>query len=175
MRYDVERDRTLRVEYRATTTAPTLVNLTNHSFFNLSGEDSVLGTLAVIDADAYLPVGDDLLPTGGPLPVGGSRFDFRKERAIEEHYDHNFVVPGDGLRRAARFEAGGRALEVWTTEPAIDFYTGAHLPAGFAGFAVEPEVLSDAINRGDERAVLRPGEQYEQWTEYRFSAGSLAQ
>ncbi len=187
VRYDVEQRGTLRVRYLATTSAPTLVNLTNHSYFNLDGEGSgdVLDHIVRISAEEYLPLRDDLIPAGKPASVAGTTFDFRMPRSIETPYDHNYLV-GDGgeLALAAAAESSGRRLEVWTTEPAIDFYTGNFLdgslvgPSGrpyeqFGGFAIEPGLPSNFINTDGWRdRILRPGQRYESTTEYRFSIAS---
>ena len=204
--YEVRDDGTLRVEYHATTDAPTIVNLTNHSYFNLGGEGSgsALDHVARIDADAYLPVGEDLIPTGEIRSVEGSEMDFRTPHTIGERirtgsrqislslgYDHNFMlnrstVEESGLAFAARFEdpVSGRSLEVWTTEPAVDFYTANFLDGSLVGpsgrtyrqgdaFAIEPEYPSNAPNTdGFGSTVLRPGETYRSVTEYRFSTAS---
>ncbi|MBQ9918512.1 MAG: galactose mutarotase [Microbacterium sp.] len=200
VRYVLARDApTLRWEARARTDAATVVNLTGHSYFQLAGEGkgSVLDHVLQIDADAYLPVDERLLPTGEFAPVEGSPFDFREptrigERIRDAHeqllrgqgYDHNYVLrPGGGeLRRAARLTdpASARWLEVWTTEPGLDVYTGNFLdgsdvgPRGRIyrqgdGIALEPEHFTDSPNRPHfPSTVLRPGEVYRTATEYRF-------
>lgn len=189
VRYDVEAPGTLRVRYSATTTAPTLVNLTNHSYFNLAGEGSsgVLNHVVTIAAERYLPLRDDLIPTGLPAAVERTEFDFRVPRTVGRPYDHNYLIDGDGLRLAARVESSGRSLEVHTTEPAIDFYTGNFLdgalvgPSGrryeqFHGLAIEPGLPSNFINTDGWRdRILRPGQRYESTTEYRFAARSPPQ
>ena len=205
--YRLARDRgTLRVDYAATTDRPTIVNLTNHSYFNLAGEGhgSVLDHVVEIAASRYLPLQDTLLPTGELATVTGTPLDFRSPRAIGERirdgydqlvlargYDHNFVLDrqdaADGeLAFAARVTepASGRVLEVWTTEPGIDFYTGNFLdgslvgPGGRSyrqgdGLAIEPEHFSNSPNIGHfPSTVLRPGERYASATEYRFSTAA---
>lgn len=192
---------TLRVEYQATTDAPTIVNLTNHSYFNLRGEGqgTVLDHEVQIFADSYLPIGRDLIPTGEVDGVGGTPLDFRTPHRIGERiregfdqlllaqgYDHNYVL-GDtdrgAPRRAARVlePVSRRVLEVWTTEPGIDFYTGNFLDGTLVGtsgsiyrqsdgFAIEPEHFSDSPNQPQfPSIVLRPGQLYDSRSEFRFS------
>jgi aldose 1-epimerase len=146
VRFSLHRD-ALLLEYGATTSKPTVLNLTNHSYFNLAGESSgtVLSQIIRIVADRYTPVSADLIPTGILEPVSGSPFDLRKGKAIAgriltEHpqlqlasgFDHNFVlnnVPSGNLKYAAQLidPASGRALTVATTEPGLQFYSGNFL------------------------------------------------
>jgi aldose 1-epimerase len=201
--YRLVGSRTLRIEYEATTNAPTPISMTNHSYFNLGGEGSgtALGHHAHIDADSFLPVGADLIPTGEVRSVVGTEMDFRRLHPMEEGirvasvqvlisrgYDHSYVLnrtrtEASGLAFAGRFEdpSSGRAMEVWTTEPVADFYTGNFLDGSLAGpsdrtyrqgdaFAFEPERPSNGPNTPDWRSVtLFPGERYRSATEYRFS------
>lgn len=161
------RENTMTVRYSATTDRPTVINLTNHSYFNLGGEGSgsVLDHELEVAALAYLPVDTTLLPTGEPAPVEGTPFDFRRPRVIGERirdrheqlqrgvgYDHNFVLatstPGvSGPEFAARLwhPASGRELSIWTTEPGLDVYTGNFLDGSLVGTGGRAYRQGDAI------------------------------
>ncbi|GLW73774.1 aldose 1-epimerase [Kitasatospora phosalacinea] len=199
--YLLDADGELTIEYRATTDAPTVVNLTNHAYFNLAGEGNgtVLDHLLRVDASGYLPVGDDLIPLGPVEPVDGTPFDLRTARALGERfalrhpqlgpagsgYDHNWVLDGTGLRTAAVLTdpASGRRLECRTTEPGLQVYTGNLFDGSvtgrsgrpyraYAGIALETQHFPDSPNRPDyPSTVLRPGEEYRSTTVYRFTAG----
>lgn len=180
---------TLSVELSATTDAPTLCNLAHHSWFNLDdgGAGTVLDHRLQIEADAYLPVDGEGIPVGIAAAVAGTPFNFRHERRIGGSgmlYDHNFCLAG--MRRplsfAARLEGAesGISMDLWTTEPGLQFFDGA-IPArvvpglggrrygSHAGLCLEPQIWPDAPNRPDfPQAVLRPGEEYRQRTEFRF-------
>ncbi|MFC5661681.1 aldose epimerase family protein [Kitasatospora misakiensis] len=191
----------LWIGYRATTDAPTVVNFTNHAYFNLAGEGSgtVLDHTLRVDAPGYLPVDGELIPTGPVEPVTGTPFDLREaavlgERVVDGHpqiagagggFDHNWVLDGHGFRRVAVLShpAGGRSVECFTTEPGIQVYTGNHFDGSltgrsgrpyrkYAGVALETQHFPDSPNRPEyPSTVLRPGEQFRSMTVYRFSAG----
>lgn len=162
----------LVVDYRATTDRATPVNLTQHSYFNLAGAGDVLAHLLRIDADAITPVDDTLIPTGAIAPVAGTPFDFRTPTAIgarlDGRYDHNFVLnrAGAGLVHAARLEdpVSGRTLDVHTTEPGLQLYTGAR-----SGLCLETQHYPDSPNQPTfPSTILRPGAEYRSRTVYAF-------
>lgn len=184
---------TLSVELSATTDQPTLCNLAHHSYFNLNdgGASDILDHRLSIAARAYLPVDDELIPTGVVQPVEGTAFDFVVPRPVRHQvdgaqivYDHNFCLSAArGPLRQAAWAQGTRSgveMEVWTTEPGLQFYAGhkvaRELPglgerryAAHAGFAMEPQIWPDSPNRPYfPQAVLWPGDRYRQVTEYRF-------
>jgi aldose 1-epimerase len=191
----------LHIAYKATTDKKTVVNLTNHAYFNLAGQGSgdILGHLMMIQADKFTPVDAGLIPTGELRDVAGTPFDFRKPTAIgaridqaEEQlklgggYDHNFVIRrtgGTGESLAARVvePTSGRVMEVWTTEPGIQFYTGNFLDGKTTGkggatypkrsaFCLETQHFPDSPNQPKfPSVVLIPGEDYRTDTTYKFS------
>jgi aldose 1-epimerase len=184
----------LAIELSAETDAPTICNLAHHSYFNLDdgGATPVLDHHIEIEAESYLPVDDEQIPTGEVRPVEGTDFDFRSLRAIRrEHdgeqvlYDHNFCLSGErtALRRIARATGArsGISLELWSTESGVQFYDGNKVSVpvpgldgiGYgsrSGFALESQVWPDAPNHPSfPSAVLRPGERYRQVSEYRFA------
>lgn len=184
--YTLEPGGALRIGYRATTDAPTVVNLTNHTYWNLAGAGtgSALGHELRIAAGRITPVDAASLPTGELAPVDGTRFDFRRPKPVGPGYDHNYVLdapdspdsPREGAPVVAElYDAGsGRALTVRTTEPGIQLYTADHLGdrpfVASAGIALETQHFPDSPNRPDfPSTVLRPGEEYVSTTEYGFS------
>jgi aldose 1-epimerase len=180
----------LRLVHRAETDAPTVVNLTNHTYLNLGGDGSgsAAGHLLRLAASRYTPVDGTGIPLPGPpAEVGGTRFDFRAAREVAGGYDHNFVLDG-GVTPAPRTvaelydPASGRAVEVATTEPGVQLYTAGHLDGSLtgtsgvpygpvAGVALETQHFPDSPNRPDyPGTVLRPGESHRSETIYTFSA-----
>ena len=189
-----------KVEYGATTDAPTLCNLSHHTFFNLTGDSSksILDHELCIDAAAFIPVDDKLIPTGEIRPVDGTPFDFRTPKPIGRDiackdkqlsnaggYDHNWcLLPGNGLRRAASLydKASGRLMEVFTDQPGMQFYSGNFFDGSYAGkggrmighrcaLAMETQAWPDGIHHpGFPSSVLRPGEKYSHICIYKFSA-----
>jgi len=192
--YALDEQNQLTVTYGATTDKPTIVNISNHALFNLAGEgsaDGAMGNVLTIAADGYSPVDAELIPTGATTPVAGTAFDFRTPRAVGDRirdasdpqivvgrgYDHNYVLngkAGGALRLAARLSdpKSGRALEILTAEPGIQFYAGNFIDgttSGKAGkiyrqgdgIALEPQHFPDAPNKPQFASVrLDPGQTY---------------
>lgn len=194
------RDSGLRLECRAVTDRPTVVTMTNHAYFNLSGSytEDVLDHVLTLNSSRYLPTDENQIPTGEIADVAGTPLDFTRPTAIglridAEHeaiaigqgYDHYYVIdgePGTLSPAAQMFHGGtGRVLEVCTTQPGLQFYSGNHMADrikgklgalyGFrSGFCLETQGFVDAPNRPEFPSItLRPGETYEHVTEYRFS------
>lgn len=182
----------LEISYEATTDRATIVNLTNHSYFNLAGGGDVLDHQLTLHAHAFTPVSKELIPTGEIAPVANTPMDFQRHKAIgadlrlvEGGYDHNFVLRDydRSLRSAARLYEpnSGRVLEILTTEPGIQFYSGNFLDGSltgkggavyyqYTGLCLEPQHFPDAPNHANfPSTVLRPGETYKHVSVYRFS------
>jgi aldose 1-epimerase len=184
--YTLEPD-ALRLDWTATTDAPTVLNLTSHSYFNLAGEasGSALGHELMIAASRHAPVDAALIPTGALAPVEGTRFDFRAPRQVAEHYDTNWALDRaagapPSLAAILRDPASRRVMELWTDQPGLQCYTGSGLHAGQvgpgglpyapgAGLALETQHFPDSPNRPDfPSTVLRPGEVFRSATIHRF-------
>lgn len=203
--YRLTEDNELVIDYRARTDAATPVNLTQHTYFNLTGDPSkdVLGHELELFADRFTPVDGGLIPTGELAPVDGTPFDFRRAAPLGARigeadprlvqaggYDHNFVLDGDGngdgdggapaLAARVRDPGSGRVLEVLTTEPGMQFYSGNYLDGstrgkggqayGYrSGFCLEPQRFPDSPNQpAFPPTILHPGETYHSRTVYRF-------
>jgi aldose 1-epimerase len=193
--YTISFSNELMIDYTALTDKRTPVNLTNHAYFNLSGgkDSTVLEQELRIHASKYTPVNDSLIPTGLLAPVGGTAMDFQKTKKIGKDiddvkggYDHNFVIDrkDSGLVIAATaFDPGsGRRMEVWTTQPGIQFYTGNFLDGSLTGrdgkkivrhgaFCLETQHFPDSPNEPSfPSTILEPGQTFHELTVYAFTA-----
>lgn len=197
--YSLSDNDDIQIDYHATTDKATVLNVTNHTYFNLAGQGNgdILGQVMQLNADRYTPVDGGLIPTGELKDVTGTPFDFRKPTVIGSRindkdeqlklgkgYDHNFVLnrSANGLVMAARAvdPASGRALEVWTTEPGVQFYTGNFLDGSVTGknatnyaqrtgFCLETQHYPDSPNHPDfPTTVLKPGEEYKSTTVWKM-------
>lgn len=193
-RYAFEPDGRFTITMSATTTAPTVVNLVNHAYFNLAGRGDVLDHVMQVPAQAYVAVRPDLIPDGPPRPVAGTAFDFRqatplrtalaRDPAMASGYDHNWCIdPSDqALRPVVRLvdPASGRGMDLQSTEPGVQIYTCGMMPPGvpakgggtygtFAGLTLETQKYPDSPNRPDfPPARLDPGQTYHHWMEFAF-------
>jgi aldose 1-epimerase len=194
--YTLTEDGGLRLDYTATTDKDTVLSLTQHTYFNLAAKGDVLNHEVMIDADRFTPVNSTLIPTGELRPVQGTPFDFRKPTPIGarinqedeqlkfgQGYDHNWVVnrKGNELKLIARVSepSTGRALEVLSTQPGLQFYTGNHLDGSItgkggwvykarSGFCMEPQHFPDSPNQAEfPSVVLKPGQTYKETIIYR--------
>jgi aldose 1-epimerase len=195
--YTLTDDNALRLEFTASTDKDTVINLTHHSYFNLAGKGDILNHQVMIPADKFTPVDSTLIPTGELKPVQGTPFDFRTATAIGARigqddeqlkfgggYDHNWVInkqPGQLTLMARVYEpTTGRVMEVWSTEPGLQFYSGNFLDGknkgkgGWVyqfrnGFCMEPQHYPNSPNQPDfPTVVLKPGQVYRNTIIYRF-------
>lgn len=191
VQYSVTEDNRLTIEYTATTDKPTVVNLTNHAYWNLAASGDVLGHELMLNADRYLPVDEGLIPLGELCAVRGTPMDFTSPHAIgaaiakvKGGYDHCYVLNkklGEDLSLAARAvePKSGRVMEVYTTEPGVQLYTANGMkmtkPNGVFygphyGFCLETQHFPDSPNQPHfPPTVLRPGKPYKQLTVHKFS------
>ncbi|WP_205678640.1 aldose epimerase family protein [Aquisphaera insulae] len=198
VQFTVTADNGLKIDYTATTDRATPINLSNHSYFNLAGRstESILDHDVQLIADRYTPVDDTLIPTGEIAEVAGTPLDFRKAKPIGQDikgikadpvgYDHNFVLNSRdrSLALGARVHdpKTGRILEMFTTQPGVQFYTGNFLDGTvvgkdgiayrqYAGFCLESQHYPDSIHHPNfPSAVLEPGQAFRETTVFKFSA-----
>jgi aldose 1-epimerase len=196
--YTLTENNELRIDFKATTDKDTVVNLTHHSYWNLAGKGDILGHVVTIPADNITPVDAGLIPLGTLQPVDGTPLDFRTPTAIGARidaddaqlklgpgYDHNWVInkkPSElSLMAHVSEPASGRVMEVWSTEPGLQFYSGNFLDGTITGkggwvyqkhdaFCMEPQHYPDSPNKPQFPSTeLKPGETYQSTIIYRFS------
>jgi aldose 1-epimerase len=199
--YTLTEDNALKVDYTATTDKDTVLNLTQHSYFNLAGQDSILNHVVMIPADKFTPVDSTLIPIGELRPVDGTPFDFRTPTAIGARinqddeqlkfgkgYDHNWVINKPmgqfGLMARVTEPTTGRVLEVMSDQPGLQFYSGNFLDGTLKGkggwvyqfraaFCMEPQHYPDSPNQPQfPSVVLKPGQVYRNTIVYKFSTSS---
>ena len=191
--YWLTKDNALKIDYTATTDKNTVVNLTNHAYWNLAGagKGDILDQKIKVEADKYLAVDNTLIPTGEMKDVAGTIMDFTKERAFRPGvddlkqqpilgYDHCYVLRNPGkleLAATARDPKSGRIMEVWTDQPGVQLYTGNHLDGGainggfpqYSAFCLETQHFPDSPNHPQfPSTVLKPGEEFKSTTVYKF-------